>query len=289
VSKTFCRNSPLVLMHVPKTGGTAITEALKECLKPKRSLSPVYDGVLFGSFTRFQEMRRELRELIYVDNQRIPSDADFVAGHVSLSTLGRKYAEAQLVTFLREPKSRLISHWLFFRGLQSEVLDGWEPFSSIIRISHDTLQRFLSNQRIASQTDNLYVRMLLWPHPLIPDDDFISSSSDNKLLEEAALKLSQFSYSDVIESPDLCCQLQAWLGMPISIRTLNVTPPLSADRKLIFRDEFSIEAVAALCARTRLDSVLWQLVASRRGGTERAKVLANFGLLQSVIRFVALN
>jgi hypothetical protein len=277
-----------VLMHMPKTGGTAITEALKKCLEPERALSPVYDGVLFGSFTRFREMRRELRELIYVDIQGIPSDADFVAGHVSLSALSRKYAEAQLVTFLREPISRLISHWLFFRGLQSEVLDSWEPFSSIIRISHDTLLGFLSNQRIASQTDNLYVGMLLWPHPLIPDDDFISSSSDNKLLEEAAFKLSQFSYSDVIENPDFCCQLQAWLGMAISIRTLNETPPLPADRKLIFRSEFSIDAVAALCARTRLDSVLWQLVASRRGGTESAKVLANFGLLQSVTRFVAL-
>ena len=277
-----------MLMHMPKTGGTAITEALKKCLTPKRVLSPVYDGVLFGSFTRFQEMSRELRELIYVDSQGIPSGADFVAGHVSLSGLRRKYAESQLVTFLREPISRLISHWLFFRGLQSEVLDSWEPFSSIIRISHDTLQRFLSNPRIASQTDNLYVRMLLWPHPLIPDDDFISSSSDNKLLEEATLKLSQFSYSDVIENPDFCCQLQAWLDMAISIPILNETPPLPADRKLTFRSEFSIDAVAALSARTRLDSVLWQLVASRREGTERAKVLANFGLLQGVTRFVAL-
>lgn len=68
-----------MLMHMPKTGGTAITEALKKCLTPRRVLSPVYDGVLFGSFTRFQEMSRELRELIYVDSQGIPSGADFVA------------------------------------------------------------------------------------------------------------------------------------------------------------------------------------------------------------------
>jgi hypothetical protein len=128
--------------------------------------------------------------------------------------------------------------------------------------------------------------MLMWPHPLIPDDDFISSSSDSELLGEASLKLSQLSYSDVIENPDFSNQLQAWLGMPISIRIVNETLPLPADRRPIFRSEFSIAAVAKLRARTRLDSVLWQLVAGRGGGAEGANVLNNFGLLQSVIRFV---
>src|ERR1700679_2070305 len=99
MGQPFRRNSALVLMHMPKTAGTAITEALTECLKPRRTLSPVYDSVLFGSFNRFQEMRRELRELIHVNIEGIPSDADFVAGHISLSTLRRRYPEAQLVTF----------------------------------------------------------------------------------------------------------------------------------------------------------------------------------------------
>jgi hypothetical protein len=96
---SLCRTSPFVLMHMPKTAGTAITEALRECLRPRRALSPAYDGVLFGSFNRFQEMRRDLRELIYVDIEGMPSDADFVAGHISLSTLRRRYPELNLLLF----------------------------------------------------------------------------------------------------------------------------------------------------------------------------------------------
>ena len=279
------REAPFVMMHVPKTAGTAITRALIQSRKPQRTLWPAYDGMLFGSFDGFDDMRPEFREHIYLDIDRMPSDADFVAGHVSFSTLQQRYPEAQRVTFLREPISRVLSHWIFFRGLSAAALEAWEPYSSMLRISHNSLLRFASDPRIACQIDNLYARMLLWPHRLIPNGGFIARSSDDTLLEEATARLARFSYSDVIENPEFASQLQAWLGTPLSIERINETPSISGDLKPDLRNEMSAAALEVLLERTRLDSALWQVVASQHGGKDRLAVLEKTGLLQSVMRF----
>ena len=59
--------------------------------------------------------------------------------------------------------------------------------------AHRSLLEFLTSAQIACQTDNVAVRMLLWPHPLIPDDDFTREENDEVLIELALASLEAFS------------------------------------------------------------------------------------------------
>lgn len=178
-----------------------MTQGLAASLSPSHPLLHAYDRVLFGTFSAFSAMDPQIDRLLYVGLKEFPRDADFAAGHISFSTLKAKFPTFQYVTFLREPISRVLSHWLFFRGISEGVLRAWEPFSDIIRIADSPLEGFLSDTRMASQFDNIYVRMLLWPHRLIKDDGFVDEKDDEALLREAASQLNLFAYSDVIETP----------------------------------------------------------------------------------------
>jgi hypothetical protein len=65
--------------------------------------------------------------------------------------------------------------------------------------------------------------MLLWPHELIPQDDFIEPHYDDVLLKQAVKKLSLFHFADVIENPNMIDNFHVWLGQPLTYATINET------------------------------------------------------------------
>ena len=117
-STGFDPTTPVALMHIPKTSGTSLAHGLYESLAPAKPLMWAYDRVLFGQFRAFDSLSPELRRLIYLDQVGMPRDLDFIAGHLSHATLLNHYGTFQHVTVLREPRSRLLSHSLFFRCAQ---------------------------------------------------------------------------------------------------------------------------------------------------------------------------
>jgi hypothetical protein len=280
---------PIAFMHLPKTSGTSLTQGLVEALRPRSALLYHYDRALFGGFTSFSRLRSEIRETIHLDPSTLPDGPDFIAGHASLSSLNSRYGSWQHITFLREPISRTLSHWLFFRGLSQEIIETWKPFSDAFRFARGPLAEFLKSHELACQIDNVYVRMLLWPHPLIPNDNFIDDTdSDDVLLKEAVDRLTNFVYADVIENPLFVSGLEAWFGRNIPYPSLNKTPPIGPNGAPSLPEELSLETISLLSHRTRLDSVLWRMVATKRIPNVDPDILRAYVLSQNLLRYSSL-
>lgn len=220
--------------------------------------------MLFGSFNAFDTILVSDWTRLYFHPSDLPSDGDFVAGHMAFSTLSRAYGTANRLTVLREPISRILSHWLFWRALPDDQLAMWGKWAGYLLQARRPLAEFLSCKDIACQTDNVTVRMLLWPHTLIPFDDFIDRRDDDAVVTAAANRLKQFSFTDVMENPELPTNLGAWLGRPIDYLPINQTGPTPQPLKRPLHAEMVPELFNLIETRIRLDVKLWNLLVSSR-------------------------
>jgi hypothetical protein len=101
--------SPLVFMHIPKTAGTALVHALRAAVRPQREINGS-DTCLSGTFTGYETMDERESARTYRTIADVPTDADMVSGHMAFSTLRQVYPAARMMTVLRDPLSRLLSH-----------------------------------------------------------------------------------------------------------------------------------------------------------------------------------
>jgi hypothetical protein len=254
---------PLVFMHIPKSAGTSLSDALKTAIKPRAFFS-AFDRCTFGTFDGFQSIAEEIRRAIVFDAAEIPPGLDLISGHMAFSTTSQAYPDAQFMTILREPVSRLMSFWLFWRSKRDENLVPWGRWADYVRKSRRPLREFIRARDISCQVDNQTLRMLLWPHPLVPDDDFIDERHDEELIQAALSRLDQFSFVDVVENPDMVARLQNWLGRPLLLQKLNETDDIPRALKTPIQQEFDPETLTLVVHRSRLDLKLWQEVVARR-------------------------
>jgi hypothetical protein len=126
------------------------------------------------------------------------------------------------------------------------------------------LHDFLSCRDLACQLDNLYVRMLLWPHRLIPQNDSIEERNDRTLIYEAIRRLKQFAYVDVVENPELDANIRSWLGRPFIYKLANETSRIPEALRTPLHKELTPETFNLLQRRTRLDLELWFAVGRQR-------------------------
>jgi len=251
-------------MHVPKTSGTAMSRSLIDALRPRVIIQKCFDRPHFGAFHEFDTIGADLRKRIYLDQETIPRDAEFVSGHLSYATLSRSFKQAQFVTVLREPISRILSQWLFWRSQTDESLFRWGAWARHVMSSRRPLADFLVHEDIACQIDNVVVRMLVWPHPHIPDRGFIDSRHDETLVHEAILKLERFAFVDAIENPDFPPSLARWLGKSLNYDRENITPSISPEFRSLLHEELTPKAIDLLESHSRLDHRLWTKVITRR-------------------------
>jgi hypothetical protein len=274
----------VAFMHIPKTSGSALTAGLVDALAPRRSLFGL-DRSHFGKFNSFDSMSPETKRIIHLELDDLPEQMDLIAGHFAFSTLSEKYPEAQLVTFLREPYSRLSSHWLFLRSLSEDELAVWGNWGKIALTSRKPLANFLSNRALACNLDNVCVRMLLWPHPLIPIDDFIDARDDDSLVSAAAVRLQQFAYTDVVENPLFESNLQAWVGRELDYAKVNETAGIPPERCTPLHQEFTADALALMDSHSRLDTRLWMALAQQRVTAGGAQTLQRHTMMRSTARY----
>jgi hypothetical protein len=254
---------PLVFMHVPKCSGASLIQALLAAGMAQPVLSG-FDGTLFGDFAAFESLGGQLRSAIYLDTNDLPKTTDFVAAHMSFATLSRGFPTGQLLTLLREPVSRLLSLWIFWRSHTDAQLRDWGQWGNRVRHSRRPLADFLRAKQVACQTDNQIVRILLWPHRLIPRDDFIDDRHDAALVQAAAERLKRFSFLDLTENRTFESNLSGWLGRRIALGRFNETTNIPQSLKTPMADQLTDEAWALLDARSRLDVQLWQALAAER-------------------------
>jgi hypothetical protein len=254
---------PLIFMHVPKCSGTSLIQAVVAA-GTAPSVFSGFDETLFGDFSAFESLSEQLRTSIYLDANDLPRGAEFVAAHMSFVTLSRGFPGGRLLTLLREPVARLLSLWLFWRSHTDEQLRDWGQWGNRVRRSRSPLVDFLRAREVACQTDNQLLRMLLWPHHLVPRDDFIDARHDAILIQTAAGRLARFSFLDLIENRMFESNLANWLGQPIVFGRFNQTVNIPQSLKIPMARQLTNEAWALLEARSRLDLKLWLALAAER-------------------------
>jgi len=184
-------------MHIQKTSGQAVAAGLAKQFR-LQSLIGGFDRSVFGAFDRFDTLSASALASIHVNG--LPRGKAF-AGHMSYSTLSNLAPDVQIMTALREPRSRLLSLWMYCRGRTDDQLEGWGAWQDVVTLSHGSLSEFLNRDETACLTDNIAVRMLLWPHPLIPQGLPIEERYDSLLVSEASERLKGMAFYDVIENP----------------------------------------------------------------------------------------
>jgi hypothetical protein len=198
----YKRARPVVFIHIPKTSGVALTQNLIEAIAPRRVLH-AHDRVLSGDFDAFDSIAPDMLRDHFLDPAKLPSDADFVCDHLSYFSALQKYRGAQFMTLFREPVSRILSSWLFWRSHTDAELQVWGAWGQEICKAREPLSHFLSRPNCVANTDNVHIRMLLWPHQLIPNGDFIDEGNDEALIGEAIHRLSSLPMST-------CWRIQHW-------------------------------------------------------------------------------
>ncbi|RQT36231.1 hypothetical protein DF037_04250 [Burkholderia contaminans] len=249
-------------MHIPKTAGTSVVTGISQSLQTNDEVRGI-DRLLLGAFDRLSEFDDEVARTIYLDESRMP-ESKLIMGHFSYSTLTNRYPHAQLLTFLREPLSRLLSHWVYWRCMSDEYLVRWGSWRDCIKLSRGTLKEFLTDPRIACQTDNLATRMLLWPDERIGNDSFIAPDQDSRLLKDALNRLNSIAYSDIIENPLFHQNLSRWFKTDLPMMHLNSTARVPENLRIRLDKELDQETLSLLDDRCRLDMKLWSLLAIRR-------------------------
>ncbi len=277
---------PLAFMHVPKTAGSSLIAALVKALRPATVVSG-FDTVLFGAFTNFPSLDPTLAAQIHQPDARLPQ-APLLAGHMAYATLRQAAPAAQLITVLREPISRLLSHWLFWRGHTDERLQPWGAWAEMVKLARLPLSDFLAAPALACQHDNLAVRMLLWPHKLIPNDGFIAPSADRPLLAQALRHLDRLAFTGVVEDANLAQNLAHFLNRPLTIPTENRTVPLQAHLRGTLHEHLTPQACARLHSLSRLDRILWRTIVKKTCPTRDPLQLQEETLLRNVARFTDL-
>jgi len=275
---------PLAFLHIPKTSGVAVSQGLRDAL-PSHAAFTGFDRALFGAFDEFDTIEPNLRQMIHLNASRINHDADLVLGHLALSTLRAVYPRHRLLTILREPRARVISHWLYWRGLPDTEVARWGSWGERVRYSSRPLGEFLSCPEIACQTDNLAVRMLLWPHPLIPRDGFIPPEADRVLLRAARRALSRLDFVGVCEDPLLNARVGDFLGRDFQRPRMNETPTLPPECRPVLAREFNNLTMDTLRVCTRLDHTLWHEAVQRAMPEREPEVVGEQAFLDNLFRY----
>jgi hypothetical protein len=248
-------------VHVPKSAGSSIKSAVGARCDPATVSPRQLDQVLFGGFDRFDAMPNQTHEIIAVDGAAALGGCDVVMGHFSVASFSPHFDTTEMMTVLREPRTRLLSLYTFWRGWSPERHADWDPYDASRRAVTASWDEFLNDPSLASQTDNVVARMLLSPHPKIPCDRFISVMDQDEITQAASTLLDQFGFAGVVESgTDLWMGLSEWLESPIEAERSLVTPiPTDTD----WTSSITASSAAALSQRTAIDTQLWRHLAHK--------------------------
>lgn len=247
-----------------------------------------FDRMLFGGFDDFGSCAPQFRATVAMGPEDLPEAPELVVGHYALSTTRERYPTARHMTVLREARSRLLSHWMFWRAHRDDQLTSLGSWAGYVRKGAAPLVDFLEDPAIAAAVDNVALRVLLWPHPAIPIDGHIDPRDDEVLFAQALAKLEQMDFVAIVEDPDFEPSLSSWLGSPVKMERLNETMPIPEERRTPLWRELTPSAMDALAMRSRLDDALWMHVAERRMPRARAECLREAARAQSAARHATL-
>jgi len=261
-NEAFGRDRRLALLHVPKSAGNSIAVALSEALRD-RSWSPYWlDPTLFGSM-RSEPIPPNVRGSVIREPLALRS-YEVVSGHISLPALLSGFDRADVVLLVREPRSRVLSLYEYWRALSPEQQSPENTWPVVGRAAHLDFGEWLSDAVSAYQTDNVTIRMLLGSHQAIPDDDFIAAEDLPLLTKLAIREARSIGWTDIVERGHAMWHgLSQRIGAELTPANENVTgrsDGLATDARVLF-DPSTVEL---LDARVAGDAAVWASVAVQR-------------------------
>lgn len=272
----------LAFLHLPKSAGTSYRHAIAKYYEHADIVPWSFDRWLFGDHPRLDEVTEPVLRDADVDLTAYR----YMEGHFALPTIERGFATCDVACVLREPRSRLLSHYTFWRSWGPDMHELWMPYEAA-RKAQLPLLDYLNDLEVAHQTDNLIARLIIGPHPLIPVDGMIAEGDRQALVELGIERLDSLGFVDLLERGEGTFDaLEAWFGSPLERVRLNETdfedgqPPHVADLS-------DPAALAAVEDRTLIDQQLWLHVARRRGFTEhQARTLCAAAFANSLDRLI---
>lgn len=250
-------NSRFAYLHVPKAAGTALTNAIEECLGEGSLATLRFDRSVFGAFERFDELTPTIRAAIGTNDEELAAlgAARFAAGHFSLSTLERHFPTDRIFTVLREPRARLLSQYEFWRAQTDEENALWAPYDLPVA-ARASLGDFLVDRTVATSTDNVVCRLALGPDPRLPVGDFIEARHYKALAAEAVTRFRRLRKVAIIETETPSFEpLAAALGLELVVAEENVSR--GGDTPAALDDA----VLARLDTRTAIDARIYEAFA----------------------------
>lgn len=252
----------LGVLHIPKSAGSSVSAALMAALDD-RTWSPYdFDPAMFGPLHDEPVPQTEMPRVL-PDPARL-RDYDAASGHYALSTMLVGFDPADIVMLLREPRTRLLSHYEYWRGLPANLRDADSTWSVTAYARELDFDGWLLDPRTAYQSDNVVLRTLLDGNASIPDNDFIDPADLPALTTAALRRAASLGWVDVVERGSAMWNgLSQRISRPLERPELNTTQrraDLPTDVSAVFSDL----AVEALHHRTVADRSIWAAAARRR-------------------------
>jgi hypothetical protein len=259
-------------MHVPKSAGTSMHVALERAL-PHGAVSPRrMDPWAFCCFRDFDRLGDEARAVVAADDSELDELASYaaVSGHFGLRSLTRLSPPARIGIVLREPRARLISHYLYLR-VTPGIREVWQPYDTFTPADRP-FDDFLRERRVAMTSDNKTTRMLVQGDPRVRDGEFIAASDLAPLAEAAWRSLEQLGFVGALE-----LGMDAWAGLgtlfgvdlePVVVNTTGVEGLRPGALPVPAFDERT--TLDLLERRTAADQVLYMRASAGLAGSEAA-------------------
>jgi hypothetical protein len=169
-----------------------------------------------------------------------------------------------------------MSQWLHTRTLSDYELRHWGRSAEMFRATRAPLREYLRNRMVAPNVDNTITRYLLWPHPLVPQTDFIDAAHDDEVFGAALERLSSFAHVDVVENSEFVADLGTWLGRELPSARLNERSSAVLRRRPDLSSELDADTTELLRHRVRLDDRLWShVVRAKLPDADPAALLAS--------------
>ncbi|MBV9364046.1 MAG: hypothetical protein JOY89_07390 [Solirubrobacterales bacterium] len=285
VRKSVSRRCPLCFMHVPKSGGTSVHDALLAAL-PEGSVSP--KRIETRPFKGLDELPHPLRELVVAEERDVDamSRSGVVSGHFCLHTLMRVAPPESIATVLREPRSRLLSLYAFWRLTPGwdERLNPGRPYDHALR----ALDEFLAEPQIAPAVDNAVCRILLSGNgdPRIPEFDFISPEHLASVAADAIDRLDQLGFVGVLEHGQGIWEgLSRFFGVRLEPTRENMTASAGdAGAALPIQEPISCRTLDLFNARTAADALVYTHALMPERSEVEARRIRNSSFAAQLVR-----
>lgn len=272
---------PVAFMHIGKAGGTALHSALGRAFNLPDA-THYLDRSNYGGYDDFASWHPDaFKRMIFLPQSGgIDKTAPYIAGHISLSTIRDNVPDAQVVTVVREPISRLLSSWVFGRAaydVYPEYMGSWGKMLASV-----SLPDLLTNPGLASNSDNRIARTVLSPHPLIPENGFIAPDHDDELVEEALKRLESFAVVGVYEDKNYVSHFEKFLERELPIKRENETTFIRSNLSFL-HDDLNAQTFDLLNQRCRLDTRIWEEYCKKYGMD--FEQIRSVNLLKNTARF----